>query len=61
MTERPYPATTGQQVERGWRYGWIDALVILVVFVLLWLLSVLSGDMRVRFDELQPAAAAPST
>ena len=26
MTERPYPATTGQQVERGWRYGWIDAL-----------------------------------
>src|SRR5208337_1216605 len=54
MTERPYPETTGQQVERGWRYGWIDALVILVVFVLLWLLVVLSGDMRVRFDELNP-------
>jgi NitT/TauT family transport system permease protein len=55
MTERrPYPATTGQQVERGWRYGWIDAVVILTVFVLLWLVTTLSGDMRVRFDELNP-------
>jgi NitT/TauT family transport system permease protein len=54
MTERSYPQTTGQQVERGWRYGWIDALVILTVFVLLWLLAILSGDMRVRFDELHP-------
>ena len=49
---RSYPETTGQQVERGWRFGWIDAMVILVVFVLLWLLVALSGDMRVRFDEL---------
>ena len=49
---RSYPETTGQQVERGWRFGWIDAIVILVVFVLLWLLVALSGDMRVRFDEL---------
>jgi NitT/TauT family transport system permease protein len=54
MTERPYPATTGQQVARGWRYGWVDALVILTVVVLLWLVMVLSGDMRVRFDELHP-------
>jgi NitT/TauT family transport system permease protein len=52
MTTRPYPETTGQQVERAWRFGWIDAVVILTVFVLLWLLVALSGDMRVRFDEL---------
>ena len=49
---RPYPETTGQQVERGWRFGWIDAIVILAIFVLLWLLVVLTGDMQVRFDEL---------
>jgi len=49
---RSYPETTGQQVERGWRFGWIDAIVVLIVFVLLWLLVALSGDMRVRFDEL---------
>jgi NitT/TauT family transport system permease protein len=54
VTARPYPETTGQQVERGWRFGWIDAVVILAIFVLLWLLVVLSGDMRVRFDELDP-------
>jgi len=54
MTTRAYPETTGQQVERGWRFGWIDAVVILAVIVLLWLLVVLSGDMRVRFDELNP-------
>jgi NitT/TauT family transport system permease protein len=54
MTARPYPETTGQQVAPGWRYGWIDAIVILTIFVLLWLLVVLSGDMRVRFDELHP-------
>src|SRR5689334_21620838 len=54
MTTRAYPQTTGQQVERGWRFGWIDAIVILAVSVLLWLLVVLSGDMRVRFDELHP-------
>ena len=54
MIVRSYPQTTGQQVERGWRFGWIDAIVILAVFALLWLLVVLSGDMRVRFDELHP-------
>ncbi len=54
MTSRAYPQTTGQQLERGSRLGWIDAIVVLGVFVLLWLLVVLTGDMRVRFDELHP-------
>ncbi len=54
MTTRAYPETTGQQLERGGRFGWIDAIVILGVFVLLWLLVVLTGDMRVHFDELHP-------
>jgi NitT/TauT family transport system permease protein len=54
MTARPYPETTGQQVEHGRKYGWIDAIVILTVFVLLWLVVALSGDMQVRFDELHP-------
>ncbi len=61
MIARSYPQTTGQQLERGWRFGWIDAVVVLTVFVLLWLLVVLTGDMRVRFDELHPAAHFPST
>ena len=52
MTTRAYPETTGQQVERGWRFGWVDALVILAVFALLWLVIALGGDMRVQFDEL---------
>ncbi len=51
---RAYPETTGQQLERGFRVGWIDAIVILAVFALLWLLVVLSGDMRAQFDELYP-------
>ncbi len=54
MTARPYPETTGQQVEHGRKYSWIDAVVVLTVFVLLWLLVALSGDMQVRFDELHP-------
>ena len=54
MTARPYPETTGQQVVRGWRNGWIDAIVVLATIVLLWLVVVLGGDMRVRFDELHP-------
>jgi NitT/TauT family transport system permease protein len=54
MTARAYPQTTGQQVERAWRFGWIDVIVVLAVFALLWLLVVLSGDMRVQFDELHP-------
>jgi NitT/TauT family transport system permease protein len=52
MTTRAYPQTTGQQVEHGWRFGWIDAIVILAVFALLWLVIALSGDMRVQFDGL---------
>ena len=52
MTARPYPETTGQQLGRGGRFGWIDAIVILTTFVLLWLVVTLSGDMQVRFDEL---------
>lgn len=54
MAARPYPETTGQQVVRGWRTGWIDAVVVLAIFVLLWLVVFLGGDMRVRFDELNP-------
>src|SRR5215468_864970 len=54
MTTRAYPQTTGQQVERGWRFGWIDAIVILAVFAMLWLVVVLTGDMKVQFDELHP-------
>ena len=54
MTARAYPQTTGQQVERSWRFGWIDAVVILGVLALLWLLVVLGGDMKVQFDELHP-------
>ena len=54
MTARAYPQTTGQQVERGWQFGWVDAVVILAVFAMLWLLVVLSGDMKVQFDELHP-------
>jgi NitT/TauT family transport system permease protein len=54
LTTRAYPETTGQQIERGWRFGWIDAIVILAIFVFLWSLVVLGGDMRVRFDELHP-------
>src|SRR5215470_11458705 len=54
MTARAYPATTGQQVDRGWRFGWIDAAVVLAVFVLLWLVVALGGDMQAQFDELHP-------
>ena len=54
MTARAYPETTAQQIEPGWRFGWIDAIVVMGVFVLLWLLVVLTGDMRVQFDQLRP-------
>jgi NitT/TauT family transport system permease protein len=54
VTTRAYPETTGQQIERGWRHGWIDAVVVAGIFALLWLVVVLGGDMRVRFDELNP-------
>ncbi len=53
---RAYPETTGQQVERPWRFGWTDAVVVIAIIVLLWALTVLGGDMRVRFDELHPPA-----
>ncbi len=56
MSARPYPETTAPQVEHGWHFGWIDAVVILTIFVLLWLIVILGGDMRVRFDELHPPA-----
>ena len=56
MIARPYPQTTGQQVGRGGRFGWVDAIVILAVLALLWLIITLSGDMRAQFDELHPPA-----
>jgi NitT/TauT family transport system permease protein len=54
MTARAYPETTPQQVERGWHFNWIDAIVVFVVLTSLGLILVLGGDMRVRFDELHP-------
>ena len=54
MNPRSYPATTGQQVERSWRFGWVDVVVILGVFALLRTVVMLGGDMRVQFDELHP-------
>ena len=56
MPARSYPQTTGQQVRRGWHFGWVDAAVVVGVFLLLWLILELSGDMRVQFDELHPPA-----
>ncbi len=54
MTSRAYPQTTGPQVRRRWRFDWTDAVVVLTVFGLLWLLMQLAGDMRAQFDELRP-------
>jgi NitT/TauT family transport system permease protein len=54
MNPRSYPATTGQQVERSWRFGWVDVVVIIGVFALLRTVVMLGGDMRVQFDELHP-------
>src|SRR5262245_42755481 len=56
MTTRAYPQTTGQQIERARRFGWMDPIVVLAIFVSLWLIVVLGGDMRARFDELNPPA-----
>ena len=56
LTARAYTESTGQQFEQGWRFGWVDAVIIMAVCVLLWLLAILGGDMRVRFDELNPPA-----
>jgi NitT/TauT family transport system permease protein len=54
MNPLPYPPTTAQQLEGGWRFSWVDLVVLLAVFSLLWALVVLGGDMRVQFDELNP-------
>ena len=56
MTTRAYPETTGQQIGRGWRFGVIDAVVVLAIFALLWLVIALSGDMRAQFDGLTAQA-----
>jgi NitT/TauT family transport system permease protein len=53
MTPRPYPETTGQQVDQA-QFGWIDVVVVVAVFALLRVLVTLGGDMRVHFDELSP-------
>ncbi|HUL96686.1 MAG TPA: ABC transporter permease subunit [Usitatibacter sp.] len=49
-----YPPTTAQQLESGWRFSWVDLVVLLGLFALLWALVVLGGDMRAQFDELHP-------
>jgi len=54
MDPRPYPATTAQQHDR-YRFGWVDLVVLVGIFVVLWGIVVLGGDMRVQFDELHPA------
>ena len=54
MKSRPYPETTSQQVEHGWRFGWVDVVVIIGVFALLRTVVTLGGDMRAQFDELHP-------
>ncbi|HXZ48862.1 MAG TPA: ABC transporter permease subunit [Usitatibacter sp.] len=54
MTPQRYPPTTAHQLEGGWRFGWVDLVVLLAIFALLWALVVLGGDMRVQFDELHP-------
>ena len=56
MNPRSYPATTGQQVEHSWRFGWVDLVVIIGVFALLRTVVMLGGDMRAQFDELHPPA-----
>lgn len=54
--QRTYPEINLQQGERAWRFGWIDILVAISIFLLLWLVISLSGDMRVSFDEVHPPA-----
>jgi NitT/TauT family transport system permease protein len=54
MNTRAYPQVTGQQVERHGRFNWIDVVVLATIFAALWLVVTLTGDMRVRFDELRP-------
>lgn len=52
MAAHSYPDVTSQQVTSGWRFNWIDGVVILSILVLLWLIVSLGGDMHVHFDEL---------
>ncbi len=54
MKPLAYPPTTAQQLEGGWRFTWVDLVVLLAIFALLWTLVALGGDMRVQFDELHP-------
>ncbi|MBS0319549.1 MAG: ABC transporter permease subunit [Proteobacteria bacterium] len=58
LSTRPYPDTTSQSLERGWRFGWVDALVIVGVLALLRTVVVLGGDMRAQFDALHPPPLA---
>ncbi|HUJ00505.1 MAG TPA: ABC transporter permease subunit [Usitatibacter sp.] len=54
MKPLAYPPATAHQLEGGWRFTWVDLVVLLAIFGLLWALVVLGGDMRVQFDELHP-------
>src|SRR5690348_18291108 len=54
MKPLAYPAATAQQLDGGWRFTWVDLVVLLAIFALLWALVLLGGDMRVQFDELHP-------
>lgn len=54
MPNRAYPDITAPQLRTGWRFGWVDILVVVAMLLLFWLLFSLSGDMRVHFDELHP-------
>jgi NitT/TauT family transport system permease protein len=54
MPKRAYPDITAPQLRTGWRFGWVDILVVLAMLLLFWLVFSLSGDMRVHFDELHP-------
>jgi NitT/TauT family transport system permease protein len=56
MITRSYPDTTGQQVQRAWRFTWVDVFVVIGVLALIKVLVALGGDMRVQFDELHPPA-----
>jgi NitT/TauT family transport system permease protein len=49
----PYPSARAADLAHR-RFGWIDLVVLLAVFALLWAAVVLAGDMRVQFDELHP-------
>ena len=56
MSARGYPETTSLDVERPFRVNWVDAFVIIVTILVIGSVLVLSGDMRTRFDALNPPA-----